>query len=70
MICSHSYTFSQPFSRQCQQKLKLDWRRVVEAKANYEKKCKEEIYCNQFYHQEISKFGKPSKEAERVSSAY
>ncbi len=52
--------------RQWQQRLKLDHKRAMEAKAVYEKRCKEEIVCNHFYHQEMAKFGKLSKEAEKV----
>ena len=38
----------------------------MEAKRIYETRCREEVACNQFYHQEISRLGKSSKEAEKV----
>ncbi len=47
--------------------MKIDTRRMTEAKALYEKKCKEEIVCNHLFHQEMARFGKLSKEAEKVS---
>ena len=38
----------------------------MESKRIYETRCREEVACNQFYHQEISRLGKSSKEAEKV----
>ena len=52
--------------RSHQQNLKLQWKRLMESKRIYETRCREEVACNQFYHQEISRLGKSSKEAEKV----
>ena len=41
-------------------------KRSSEAKRIYDLKCREEIASNQFYHQEIARCGKNSKEAEKV----
>ena len=53
--------------RSHQQNLKMQWKRLMESKRVYEMRCREEVACNQFYHQEISRLGKSSKEAEKVS---
>ena len=45
----------------------MQWKRLMESKRVYEMRCREEVACNQFYHQEISRLGKSSKEAEKVS---
>ena len=52
--------------RSHQQNLKLQWKRLMESKRIYETRCRDEVACNQFYHQEISRLGKSSKEAEKV----
>ena len=56
--------------RSHQQNLKLQWKRLMESKRIYETRCREEVACNQFYHQEIARLGKSSKEAEKVEYLY
>ena len=53
-------------SRNHQQNVKVLWKRACEAKRIYELKCREEVGSNQFYHQEVARCGKTSKEAEKV----
>ena len=55
------------YYRNHQQNIKVLWKRSSEAKRIYELKCREEIGSNQFYHQEVARCGKSSKEAEKVS---
>ena len=52
--------------RSHQHNLKLQWKRLMESKRIYETRCREEVASNQFYHQEISRLGKSSREAEKV----
>ena len=52
--------------RNHQQNIKVLWKRTCEAKRIYELKCREEVASNQFYHQEVARCGKASKEAEKV----
>lgn len=52
--------------RNHQQNVKVLWKRASEAKRIYELKCREEVASNQFYHQEVARCGKSSKEAEKV----
>ena len=52
--------------RNHQQNIKVLSKRSSEAKRIYDLKCREEIASNQFYHQEIARCGKNSKEAEKV----
>ena len=54
-------------SRNHQQNIKVLWKRTCESKRIYEMKCREEVASNQFYHQEVARCGKNSKEAEKVS---
>ena len=49
-----------------QQNLKMQWKRLLDFKRLYETRCREEVASNQFYHQEISRLGKSSREAEKV----
>ena len=56
--------------RNHQQNLKLQWKKLMESKRIYETRCREEVACNQFYHQEISRLGKSSKEAEKAHTKY
>ena len=53
--------------RNHQQNIKVLWKRTCESKRIYEMKCREEVASNQFYHQEVARCGKNSKEAEKVS---
>ena len=55
------------FFRNHQQNVKVLWKRTCEAKRIYDLKCREEVASNQFYHQEVARCGKISKEAEKVS---
>ena len=52
--------------RNHQQNIKVLWKRLSEAKRIYDLRCREEIASNQFYHQEVARCGKNSKEAEKV----
>lgn len=52
--------------RQSQQKLRLDYKKFIDAKKTYENRCGEEISSNQTYHQEVAKKGKSSKEADKA----
>ena len=54
------------FRRNHQQNIKVLWKRTGESKRIYEMKCREEVASNQFYHQEVARCGKSSKEAEKV----
>ena len=51
-----------------QHSLKVQWKRTQDAKRIYDIRCKEEVVCNQAYHQEIARSGKSSKEAEKVKN--
>ena len=62
-ICIFMYFFF----RNHQQNVKVLWKRTCEAKRIYDLKCREEVASNQFYHQEVARCGKISKEAEKVS---
>jgi len=56
--------------RNHQQNVKVLWKRTCEAKRIYDLKCREEVASNQFYHQEVARCGKISKEAEKAHSKY
>jgi len=56
--------------RNHQQNIKVLSKRSSEAKRIYDLKCREEIASNQFYHQEIARCGKNSKEAEKAYGKY
>jgi len=56
--------------RNHQQNVKVLWKRTCEAKRIYDLKCREEVASNQFYHQEVARCGKSSKEAEKAHSKY
>lgn len=56
--------------RNHQQNVKAHWKRVSEAKRLYETRCREEVASNQFYHQEVARLGKSSREAEKAHSKY
>ena len=58
------------FDRLQQQSLKLHWKRAQEAKRIYDSRCREEVACNQVYHQEIARSGKSSREADKVRQKY
>ena len=62
-----NWIFAYFFSRNHQQNVKVLWKRTCEAKRIYDLKCREEVASNQFYHQEVARCGKISKEAEKVS---
>lgn len=53
-----------------QHSLKVQWKRTQDAKRIYDIRCKEEVVCNQAYHQEIARSGKSSKEAEKALTKY
>ena len=46
--------------------MKQDFRRAVEGRKLYENRCSEEILSSQIYHKEIARYGKGSKEADKV----
>ena len=54
-------------SRGHQTNLKIQWKRLNDTKRSYELRCREEVASNQFYHQEVSRLGKNSRDAEKVS---
>ena len=55
-----------PLIRNHQQNVKVLWKRAGESRKLYELKCKEEVASNQFYHQEVARCGKNSREADKV----
>ena len=57
-------------SRGHQTNLKIQWKRLNDTKRSYELRCREEVASNQFYHQEVSRLGKNSRDAEKVQIFY
>ena len=55
--------------RNHQQNVKVLWKRSSESRKLYELKCREEVASNQFYHQEVARCGKNSREADKVGNS-
>ncbi len=58
------------FYRNHQQNVKVLYKRATEAKRVYEVRCREEVASNQFYHQEVARCGKNSREADKVRNVF